>query len=104
MIIKTYRDDGSPNMARWLVTCDIPGCRTSTLLLGSASWLIPEHPDMPTYCPACLQALADFAIGTALHCPYCGSVYLAFGLHNITCEDCGHLIASYNINDLGDTP
>ena len=109
MIHKVYRSDGSPNMARWQVSCDIPGCRAITPLMGSDKWLIPTHPDMRTFCPGCVNALADFAIGQVLHCRECESVNLDVHINDtdhtrpdhrwpnhITCADCGAL---YLIHD-----
>jgi hypothetical protein len=72
MIIKVYRADGSPDLRRWMVQCDIPSCRRIEMVTGSGRWLIPGWPDMPTYCPDCFAFLAMLLIGSALACP-CGA-------------------------------
>jgi hypothetical protein len=92
MIIKIYRPDGTPDLNRWLVSCDI--CDATTPLLGSRDWLVPDHPDMPTYCPACSNEHAARLICSALNCPGCGLARVDFwhdpysGSH-ICCWHCG---------------
>jgi hypothetical protein len=72
VIIKVYRTDGSPDLQRWMVQCDIPRCDRIEIVTRSQRWLIPAWPDMPTYCPDRLQVLAMLLIGSALACP-CGA-------------------------------
>lgn len=79
MIIKTYRPDGSPDLGRWRVRCDIEGCSTpDTPLVGSAGWLIPARPDSNTYCPKCAEGQAVDLIRSVLHCPYFWETELTF--------------------------
>jgi ribosomal protein S27E len=115
---KTYRADGTPDLASWTASCDVPNCTATTLLLGSATWIIPDSETMPIYCPACWSAIADFLIGTAIRCVNCGCVYLTPYLnphagnpharpdqrwpHHIDCNDCGHINLLYDHYQYGD--
>lgn len=72
MIIKIYRPDGSPDLNRWLVRCDHPGCTHTTRLLGSTDWLIPANPAMPTLCPDDYTTRAYLILVENLYCPDCG--------------------------------
>jgi hypothetical protein len=92
MIIKIYRPDGTPDLNRWLVSCDI--CDTTTPLIGSGHWLVPDHPDMPISCPACVNEQAAHLVYRAITCPGCGLGRVDFwtdplsGFH-ICCWHCG---------------
>jgi hypothetical protein len=72
MIIKVYREDGRPELSRWLIACDADACDIIVRLMGSRAWLVPEHPNMPVYCPACCDTYAAGLISAALPCPGCG--------------------------------
>ena len=115
-IHKVYRADGKPDLTRWQVSCDTPGCASIADLIGSTDWLLPAIPAMPGYCPTCWQAIADFLIGTAISCPACGCVYLTPYIneladqpaetlrpdqrwpHHIDCQDCGHIVVIHDPN------
>jgi hypothetical protein len=109
MIIKIYRPDGSPDLTRWLVRCDLPGCGRTRPVMGSQNWLIPNWPAMPCYCPDCVSGLALILISSALACPGCHSPDVRIYLndqpdpdpgnrwpHYAGCADCGHILM---IND-----
>jgi hypothetical protein len=78
MIIKVYREDGRPELSQWLISCDAYPCDTITRLMGSRAWLVPEHPNMPVYCPDCFNDYAAHLIHSALTCPGCGLNRLDF--------------------------
>lgn len=103
MIIKAYRDDGSPDLTRWLVECDAYPCDVIAPLMGSQQWLIPGHGDMPAYCPDCFFYQAACLISTAVRCPGCGHPDIRFWHEHpgdahpsyAQCENCGACLWSY---------
>jgi hypothetical protein len=63
MIRKQYKPDGSPDLRRWMVQCDI--CAVSHTLTDTTTWCIPANPNMPDYCPFCTNVMAAHLIETA---------------------------------------
>ena len=63
MIRKQYKPDGSPDLRRWMVQCDI--CAVLHDLSDTTTWCIPAHPNMPDYCPFCTLVIAAYLIETA---------------------------------------
>lgn len=102
MIIRAFRPDGTPDLTRWKVRCDLPGCYRTGPVIGSQAWLIPACDEMPTYCPGCFAALAFTLIGSALACP-CGSADVRIYINTdidasdpwhrlVGCADCGLIL------------
>jgi hypothetical protein len=63
MIHKQYKPDGSPDLQRWTVQCDI--CEETHTLSDTTTWCIPAKSDMPDYCPFCTTVIAAHLIETA---------------------------------------
>lgn len=63
MIRKHYKPDGSPDLLRWRVECDI--CTDEHELSDTTDWLIPANPNMPDYCPLCTTTLSAVLIERA---------------------------------------
>jgi hypothetical protein len=63
VIRKQYKPDGSPDLRRWTVECDI--CATSHGLAGTNDWIVPSNYAMPDYCPFCVLVIAAYLIETA---------------------------------------
>ncbi|MFI6814735.1 hypothetical protein ACIBG7_20145 [Nonomuraea sp. NPDC050328] len=84
MIIKVYHVNGTPDLTRWIVTCD-NDCPSSTPLLeaSSAGWLLAHRDTDLCYCPACIEMIAMCLISWALTCPGCGSPHLLLGTDSL---------------------
>jgi ribosomal protein S27E len=76
VIHKAFHHNGSPDLRRWVVQCDL--CGNRRLLFGSADWLVPASSDMHEYCPDCVNKWAVYLIWQAISCPGCGNAELAF--------------------------
>lgn len=63
MIRKTYKPDGSPDLRRWVVECDV--CTARHELSDTTDWVVPANPAMPDYCPFCTLVIAAYLIETA---------------------------------------
>ena len=102
MIIKAYHPNGSPDLRRWQVQCDL--CPARGPLIGSETWFIPKNPEMFIYCPGCADYFAMSLISVGLGCLGCGNPDLKIkrvGQHpgphtqDAACEHCGSYFNPY---------
>ncbi|MFI0454144.1 hypothetical protein [Actinomadura sp. 6N118] len=111
MIHKRYNHNGTPDLRRWLVECDTPGCGVTELMLSTmtAQWLISTRPGTRAYCPDCFFYEAANLIVWSIRCRNCGSSEMDFlraddhdhpGPCCAACLDCTATLWSYTAEQL----